>query len=125
LGTLNNLQGAGNAAGALSYAGSLPTNYNVIVNNLGTYGQLLGVTAYGGYVRDIGVSGSTKFGIYPTSTLTAPTVSSPTVYANIFQNIPETSIRNRTGSAPLNNFPRFISGFFAVVKPPLMLTAGF
>ena len=31
----------------------------------------------------------------------------------------------RTGSAPLNNFPRFISGFFAVVKPPLMLTAGF
>ena len=31
----------------------------------------------------------------------------------------------RTGPVPLNSIPRFISGFFAVVKPPLMLTAGF
>jgi len=102
LGTLNNLQGAGNAAGALTYAGSLPTNYNVIVNNLGTYGQLSGVTANGGLVGNVGVSGSTNFGIYPTSTLSAPTVSSPTVYANIFQSIPETSIRNTTGIELIN-----------------------
>jgi len=39
--TLNNLQGMGNAKGALGITRVLPLNYNVIINNPSTYGQLL------------------------------------------------------------------------------------
>lgn len=64
--TLNNAQGAGNPNGALTYAGNLPANYNIIVNSLSNYGQL------NGYV----LSGSTTFGIYPGSTLAKGTYAS-------------------------------------------------
>jgi outer membrane autotransporter protein len=57
IGTLNNLQGAGNAGGALTYAGDLPTHYNIIIAAPGTYGVLAGA----------GVVGATIFGIHGTS----------------------------------------------------------
>ena len=53
--TLNNLQGAGNTNGALTFGGKLPTNYNIIVRSLNNYGQL-SVPSY--YVE------ATTFGIY-------------------------------------------------------------
>ena len=65
IGTLNNLQGAGNAGGALTYAGGLPTRYNIIINGPGTYGVLAGA----------GVSGATIFGIHGTSTVATGTYS--------------------------------------------------
>ena len=63
--TLNNSQGAGSSAGALTFSGNLPTNYNVIVNSLTNYGKLT--------LNGVGGSGTTNFGIYSTSTLTAGT----------------------------------------------------
>ena len=41
IGTLNNSQGAGNAAGALTYSRNLPQNYGIILgSNASTYGKL-------------------------------------------------------------------------------------
>lgn len=69
--TLNNLQGAGNASGGLTYEGKLPTNYNIILgSNATTYGQLVATT----------VSGQLNFGIH------SGTVRS-TKYAAVLQGI--------------------------------------
>lgn len=57
--TFNNLQGAGNANGAVTYAGTVPVNYNIIINSPGVYGKLSGN----------GVTGAMSFGIYGTSTV--------------------------------------------------------
>jgi uncharacterized protein YhjY with autotransporter beta-barrel domain len=58
--TLNNLQGAGNTNGALTYKGNLPSTYNIILgSNANTYGQLA-VTNAG----TPGAGGLMSFGIY-------------------------------------------------------------
>lgn len=59
IGTLNNAQGVGNSSGALKYAGSLPQNYNIIVNSLNSYGSL----------QYAGGATLTTFGIYGGSLL--------------------------------------------------------
>ncbi|WP_281969474.1 MULTISPECIES: autotransporter outer membrane beta-barrel domain-containing protein [unclassified Polynucleobacter] len=60
---LNNLQGVGNTAGALTYAGILPVNYNVIIRSPTSYGQL-SVLAL--------PSGAMAFGIYGSATGFSP-----------------------------------------------------
>jgi len=90
---LNNLQGVGNTAGALNYAGVLPVNYNIIIRSAASYGQLSVIAL---------PSGSMAFGIYggatgfspitytnssgTTSSIAASTIASGT-YSNVLQGL--------------------------------------
>ena len=62
--TLNNSQGA--SGSALTYDGTLPTNYNIIVNSPSDYGQVVFSN----------VSGTTNFGVDSSSTLANDTTYS-------------------------------------------------
>jgi len=84
IGTLNNRQGAGNASGSLTYNGSLPTNYNIIINSSSVYGKL-SVTA--------GATGSTTaFGIYPGSVVSAGT------YQDVLTGVTRSNLSSLTGT---------------------------
>ena len=69
---INNSQGAGNAHGALTYTGTLPSNYNIIINSPTNYGQLS---------LKNGV-GAMDFGIY-----TGSTISNNRKYENVLQGL--------------------------------------
>ena len=77
--TLNNLQGKANSP--LSYTGTLPTNYNIIILSPTNYGQL----------RVSGASGTMAFGIYPGSIVAA------TTYTDVLQGF--ANLNNITGDS--------------------------
>ena len=85
--TLNNLQGGNgssvNQTGLAYSGGSLPTSYNIIVNNPNHYGQLVVASA----------TGSTAFGIYPGSSITT------NVYTGVLQGLADSNVGvTRTGT---------------------------
>lgn len=89
--TLNNSQGLGNAHGALSYSGTLPSNYNIIINGTGNYGQL-----------DVsGGNGLLSFGIHA---LTGTHIgASGTTYSNVITGIDSSNISNENTPLTYSN----------------------
>ena len=79
---LNNLQGAGNSAGALTYTETLPTNYNIIISNTSNYGKF-SVTSG---------TGSLIFGIHNTSNVTSGT------YQDVLTGITSSNLSSLTGT---------------------------
>ena len=72
-----------NAQSNLTYYGALPTNYNIIINDSGHYGQLSGTS----------VTGSTAFGINAASLITSR------LYTGVLQGLADARVGNaRTGT---------------------------
>jgi len=91
--TLNNLQGVGNANGALTYYGVLPTNYSIIINSPSQFGQLATTG-----------SGSTTFGIYSGGVAgVAASVLSKGTYSSVLSGITSTNLTGAT-SGNYNGF---------------------
>jgi autotransporter-associated beta strand protein len=98
IGTLNNLQGAGNVNGALVYRGVMPTNYNIIITSASNYGRLTGASNL-----TTTTGQTTTFGIYSGSTISAGT------YTEVLSNLLSDRIANY-GSI-FNTWNNFNSSF--------------
>jgi len=73
--TLNNKQGAGNVSGALTYAGVLPTNYNIIIASPTNFGKL-SASSVGSSIVTFNIYGNT--GTTLVSGIAASTVAAGT-----------------------------------------------
>lgn len=87
--TFNNLQGAGNANGAVTYAGVLPTNYNIIINSMSEFGRLNAASSTG--VMNFGIYSGGVSGV-PASVMTEGT------YSSVLSGISASNLFATTGS---------------------------
>lgn len=92
--TLNNLQGK--AGSALTFSGTLPTNYNIIINSQSNFGMLQASTATGNMTFDIYTGSSVSAGTY-SSVLSGIKASNLTTTSGTFSGYPWV-LNNRTGS---------------------------
>jgi hypothetical protein len=90
--TLNNLQGAGNNNGPLTYQGRLPSSYNMIAYG-GAYGQLAVDPSLGG---PKGHSGSMMFGVFggDAENGIAPSQLKSGTYENVVTGVDQSSYKN-------------------------------
>ena len=95
--TFNNAQGAGNSSGAIKYAGNLPTNYNIIVHSLTSFGRLNYDPA-----SPWGSPGTMTFGIYSGSVAgVAASVLTTGTYTQVLQGILPSYLLGLNGSNQL------------------------
>lgn len=80
---LNNLQKE------LTYKGNLPINYNIVINSISNYGSLEGTNS---------ISGTLKFGIYPSSSLQSG------MYLNVLTGLKNTNVDPTTRSGIFNTY---------------------
>jgi len=92
--TLNNLQGK--AGSALTFSGTLPTNYNIIINSQSNFGMLQASTATGNMTFDVYTGSSVSAGTY-SSVLSGIKASNLTTTSGTFSGYPWV-LNNRTGS---------------------------
>lgn len=113
LNTLNNLQGASNSS-PLTYGGNLPAYYNVIINSVNNYGQLLvgnyftGSTTFGIYGSAVGFSPVTYTNASGGTSIIAASTLSAGTYAGVLQGISASSL---AGLSANNTLSGSYSGF--------------
>ena len=81
--TFNNLQNK------LTYEGNLPTNYNIVINSILNYGSLEKFNS---------ISGTLKFGIYPSSVLNSG------IYFDVFNGLANSNIDPSTRTGIFNTY---------------------
>ena len=95
--TFNNAQGAGNSSGAIKYAGALPSNYNIIVHSLTSFGRLIYDPA-----SPWNSPGTMTFGIYSGSVAgVAASVLTTGTYTQVLQGILPSYLLGLNGSNQL------------------------
>jgi hypothetical protein len=92
--TLNNLQGK--SSSALTYSGTLPTNYNIIINSTSNFGMLQAGTVSGTMNFDIYTGSTVSVGTY-SSVLSGISASNLVATTGTYSDIPWV-LSNRTGS---------------------------
>ena len=92
--TLNNLQGK--SSSALTYTGTLPTNYNIIINGTSNYGMLAASTISGTMNFDIYTGSTVAVGTYK-SVLSGISASNLVATTGTYSSYPWV-LNNRTGS---------------------------
>lgn len=92
--TLNNLQGQ--SSSALTYTGTLPTNYNIIINSKSSFGMLQASTVSGTMNFDIYTGSTVSVGTY-SSVLSGISASNLVATTGTYSGIPWV-LSNRTGS---------------------------
>ena len=104
IGTVNNAQGSGTP---LTYEGILPTNYNIIISSLSTYGKLAGYS----------LSGATNFGLYSGSTLGTGR------YYSVLSGFTSSNLRGTSGTSNGFNWS-LVSGGSSTIWDLILTSAG-
>ena len=119
--TLNNQQGAGNVSGALTYAGVLPTNYNIIIANPNSYGKL-SASLVGSSIVTFNIYGNT--GTTLVAGIAASTVAAGT-YSSVLTGVSASNINSSlSGTYPGGYAWQLVNASGSTTIWNLMITGG-